>query len=75
LISEIGPVKPVSDPMAEGAGLVSVDQKLLVEEQQLAKQFDLLNLVVRQHCNAVESFGLDRVDFHLDPGHLVERRR
>src|SRR5580704_3988793 len=61
--------------MAEGAGLVSVDRKILVKQQQLAEQLDLLNLVVRRCGNTLESLGLNRVDLRLHAGDLAQSRR
>src|ERR1700688_743885 len=60
--------------VTEGAGLVSIDRELLVVEPQLAKQFDLLHLIVGRPRQAIDSFRLNVVDLVLDASDRFESR-
>jgi hypothetical protein len=61
--------------VAESAGLVSIDRKLLIKQQQFTEQLDLLHLVRRGSCNPLQSFGLNSIDLRLHAANLTQRCR
>jgi hypothetical protein len=61
--------------MAEGAGFVAIDRKLLIIKHGFAEQFDLLNLVARRSGEAIDGLCLDMIDLALDHGYFFKDLR
>jgi hypothetical protein len=61
--------------VAECTGLIAIDRELLVEEHQLAEQLDLLNLIVGNGRQALQSICFDPVYICFHAGNLGECRR
>jgi hypothetical protein len=61
--------------VAECTGFVAIDRELLVEEHQLAEQLDLLNLIVGDGGQALQSICFDPIYIGLYAGNLGESRR
>jgi hypothetical protein len=61
--------------VAECAGLVAIDRKLLVEQHQLTEQLDLLDLIVGDGGQALQSICFDPIYIGLHTGNLGESRR
>jgi len=52
--------------MTKRAGLISVDRKIPVEEQEFSQQRDLLGSVKRAYAGSLETLGLNLIDPGLD---------
>src|SRR6201987_4976788 len=67
--------EPCFRRVAECAGLVTIDRELLVEKHQFAEQLDLLDLIVGDRREALQSIRFDPVYFALYASNLGKHCR